>query len=236
MKRILFTVLAVFLCIAHAAPAFAAGAATKFIVTVRKLELKDVSGKWVTLAEPDTTTDLLADEPLLLMTNDGSVPPGTYVNFRITLSETVQFSGKDDQNKTKEGGILTLGGTASKASDISRNDITMFRQDAPTCNTAVEGLMTQYLDLDFQDRDDVMEITGRRPFAKPVIVKEKSVIKISMGLDLKESVHYAWPDYFSGIPSAEAMYFLPPKDVSEVTVKSDTTTVLTTGEAIEWSF
>ncbi len=236
MKNIFWAVLAAWLCAAYMPPAFAEGDATRFIVTVKKVEFKDISGNWVKIAEPETDADLLADDPLFLATNDGSIPSGTYVNFRITLSETIRFSGSDGENKTLEGGVLTLGGTASKSTDMPRNDIRTFVQDAPTWNTAVEGLMTEHLDLDYQDRDDVMEITTRWPFPKPILVKEKSAIKIAMGLDLKKSLHYAWPDYFSGIQSSEAMYFLPPKDVSEVMVKVDAKSVLITGEAIEWSF
>lgn len=236
MKNTFLAVLAALLCVVYGTPALAEGDATRFIITVLKVELKDASGNWVKIAEPNKAANLLADDPLLQMTNNGSIPPGTYVNFRITLSETIRFSGNDGENKTLEGGVLTLGGTASKSSDMPRNEIKTFVQDIPTWNTAAEGLMTEYLNLDYEDRDDVMEITGRRLFTKPIVVKEKSMIKVAMGLDLKRSVHYAWPDYFSGITSKEAMYFLPPKEVAEVTVKVDAKTALVTGEAIEWAF
>lgn len=211
---------------------------SRFIVTVKKVELKDASGVWVALAEPNAPIDLLAEEqPIIFrMTNDGRVPSGTYVGVRITLSETVKFSGFSNENKTKEGGVLTLGGTASKSSDIERNEVTTFRQDAPTWNVETEGLMTQHLNLDFEDRDDFMQITSKRPFAKLFTVKEKSTIKVSMILDVRRNVYYAWTDYFSGISSKAAMYFLPPADVSELIVKSDSMTAFLTGEMLEWTF
>ena len=154
MKKTLCAALAACLCVVCAAPAFADGDAEQFIVTVLKVEFKDVSGKWVKIAEPNRSADLLADDPLLQMTNKGSIPPGTYVNFRITLSETIQFSGSDGENKTMAGGILTLGGTAPKSSDMPRNDIRTFVQDAPTWNTASQGLVTEYLNLDYDKKYD----------------------------------------------------------------------------------
>jgi hypothetical protein len=59
---------------------------------------------------------------------------------------------------------------------------------------------------------------------------------VILGLNVKRVIHYAWANYFSGIESKDVMFFLPPKEVSEVVVKTESSTSLATSDTIEWSF
>lgn len=236
MKRAaLFLVFSVLL----AAPAGAVGDAVEFSVRVKKIELLDSTGNWFTLAVPEKEVDILAENAALCETkNDGSVPAGSYAGVRITLSETVRFKGFDEQHRTKKGGELEIGGNASKGPDMDRFEVASFRQKAPTHTLAEAewGAVTQRIDFDFEDRDDVITVVSKRPFRKPLAVKADSLVRVGLAFDTKRAVHYVWKDFFSGIASDEAMYYLPPKDVSEVTVKADSTTALLTSEALEWQF
>ena len=203
-------------------------------VTIKKVQLKNRNGDWVTLAEPNKTIDLRGDEPVAEFVNKNRVPAGEYVNVKITLSETFHISGSDGKNLTKQGGEITVAGSAAKAADLP-GDLTSVRQSAPTWNTLSEGEITEHLSLDYEDRDDMMEIYGKREFKKPLAIKEGSEVRVTMGIELRDTLHFVWPNFFSGL-TEEAMYFLPPKDVSEVSVKSGATTVLLTSESLEWAF
>jgi len=57
------------------------------VVVIESIELKNSSGQWITVASPDHPVDVVAQEPGFSFFNNGKVPPGRYVNFRINLSE-----------------------------------------------------------------------------------------------------------------------------------------------------
>lgn len=222
-----------------AGAAYATGDASRFIVRVEKIELQSASGAWVTLAEPKADVEITTEGAALLETkNAGLVPPGEYQNVRITLSETVRFAGRDEKYFTKEGGEITIGGTSSKAADLGTLEIKTFKTAKPTLTEteAEHGLVTQHLNLDFEDRDDVSTIATTRPFKKKLAVKEGSSLRVSLGLDVRGTVRYAWKDFFSGFASEPAVYYLPNPGVSEVIVKCDTQTLLITSEALAWEF
>jgi len=227
-----------FVLAALLAPAavFAAGDSTSFKVTVEKVYLKNSTGDWILAGEPKSTVDLAVEGPVFSMQNDGRVPPGEYLNAKVVLSETVRFSGTDGENKTKAGGKLRLGGTASKASDMGALSVSRFEQASPTWTKETEGEMEQTIDLDFEDRDAVMEIYGRRNLRKVLKVTPKSTIQVLLGIEIKRRINFAWPNFFTGIPSTEAMYWLPPKEVGELTLKIDASSAILTSEDVEWAF
>jgi hypothetical protein len=231
-SKLPWLVLSIFLL--GASRASAAGPADQCVVTVKKVELKNTAGDWFVLSDSDAKLDLAAKDPGLDLVNNGRLPAGDYVSCKLTLSETVVVSGVDGKNKTKEGGEVTIGGSAGVAADLP-GEITQLDEVSPTWNTEKEGAIKVNLDLDYRDRDNIMEIYLKREFQKPVAVKEGSKIRIALRVDLNETVHYAWPNYFNGFPAKETMYFLPPDHVSEVSLKSDAVSTIATSD-IEWKF
>jgi len=116
-------------------------------------------------------------------------------------------------------------------------DVLAFEQKAPTWSKEdPPGDITVTLDLDHQDRDDVIEIVSPRGFPKPLPLKENSSVTVRIGADVKNVVHYASANYFAGIPSERAMYFLPPDSLTEVSFKADGNSRLVTSEGLEWQF
>lgn len=221
-----------------AAPAHAAGDLSAFHVKLEKLYLKSSSGDWVEVPlDAPVESNLLAETPVLVeLENDGRVPEGEYVNVKVALSEKVRFAGSEGGKRTREGGFVRLGGTAAKASEMAAMTVSAFEARGAVQDGGEEGLVTQHLDLDYQDRDEVMEIFGKRDFRKPVPVKKGSRLKVSLGLDSRATVRYAHADYFAGIRSEEAVYYLPPSSVSELSLKVDANTGLLTSESLEWTF
>ena len=68
-------------------PLFAAGA-TEYKVYLKKLELKNHDGRWMTVIEPDRAADLVEEEAKISFFNSaGRVPDGNYINFRLTFEE-----------------------------------------------------------------------------------------------------------------------------------------------------
>ncbi len=172
------------------AAAFAdGGTPTHCFVTVKKVMLKNSDGNWFVMQEADKIVDL-AEEFAIAITNDGRIPPGTYVNFKITLSEFWKVSGSDDLNLTKEGGEITIGGSATKASELP-GDIFMMDEAKPTWNKEKEGLITVHLDLDYRDRDEIMEIIGKRDLQKPLVIKKNSNIAVWFEMNLADTLHFA---------------------------------------------
>lgn len=197
--------------------------AEKFIVTIRKVELKTVDGRWITVLEPDKEVDLVSAEPTVsFFNNQGRVPAGRYSNFRLTLSEMIRFSGYDKRHFTREGGRSRLVGAASRASELP-GEFTAFEESSPTLGEVLPpGTVTQHLDLDAGDGDDFMRLFAKHDFPTPLEIKKGSFVKLWFNLEIETAVHYAWPDAFAaGVPGGGAMYALPPVQVSEFSVVVD---------------
>lgn len=60
-------------------------AAESFFITIQKVELKNASGEWVDVIEPDRRLDLTIDEPTVSFFNNGRIAPGDYSNVRVSL-------------------------------------------------------------------------------------------------------------------------------------------------------
>ena len=216
------------------APCFAVGDASQCVMTVKKIELKNTAGDWVTLTEAEHKLDLFSQDPAITVENKGKIPAGVYVNCRVTLSEVFTVAGSDGPNMTKEGGEITVDGSAA-SSDVLPGDITALKEVSPTWNTQSEGVMIEHLNLNYEDRDNVMSIYSKRDFKRELKIKEGSSIKVTLRIDLKKTIYYVWPNYFNNFPPKDTMYFLPPADVSELSVKADGVTALATSD-IAWTF
>ncbi len=94
LSSVLCLPLSVF-CSLYARESFAA---EPFFVTIEKVELKNASGEWVDVIEPDKRVDLTMDEPSVSFFNNGRIAPGDYTNVRVTLidGETLQVTRADD--------------------------------------------------------------------------------------------------------------------------------------------
>jgi len=203
------------------APA-SAGETAKFIITIQSVQLKNNTGQWITVIEPDRRVDLVDEEASIsFFNNTGRVPPGNYINYRIVLSETVTFAGRIKSNNSKAGGRSTIGGPAAKASELG-DQITLFREDSPTWDGAQMGEVVEKIDFDGQDADEVITITGKRDFPTAFEVKKGSFIRVWFSVKVEEAVQHAWPGAFSmGLPPNDVMYALPPERIEELTVTVD---------------
>lgn len=65
-----------------------------FFVTIQKVELKNASGRWVEVIEPDRRVDLTTEEPTVSFFNNGRIAPDDYLNVRVSL-----LSGEGVQKK-----------------------------------------------------------------------------------------------------------------------------------------
>ncbi len=82
-------------------PAFAETGPAQCIMTIQSVELKNEKGEWLTVLEPDRQVDLAQEEPRVSFFNNGRVPPGNYLNFRLTVfgrypGRTIEVFGKED--------------------------------------------------------------------------------------------------------------------------------------------
>ncbi|HTL71393.1 MAG TPA: hypothetical protein VL404_08900 [Candidatus Eisenbacteria bacterium] len=225
------------LCAAH--PAFAAGSA-KFAVTIEKVELKNAQSEWITIIRPDRLVDLINEEPVVsFFNNDGRIPAGRYVNFRVTLSETVRIAGRiKGANCTRADGAAVLGGTAARVSDLP-GEITSFKETSPTWREGGPedvGDVSLKLNLDHEDEDDVMTISCRADFETPVEVKKGDFIKVWFDVTAADAVRDALPGAFGpGVPARHAMYALPPP-VEELVLTVGETDHAVTGRDVVFDF
>lgn len=215
---------------------FAAGDPLECKVLVKQVLLRTVSGDWVPVKNSEHEVDLKVEEPIISFINYDRVPPGKYVNFKIVLSETLKVSGKDDRNMTREGGEIIVGGAAAKASDLP-GDITSLQTIKSTWNNQKEGEMIEHLNLDFEDRNETMEIYPKRNFQKPFLVKKGSAVHIWMTVTLGRTLYFAFPNSIrKGVPKENAMYFIPPTEIDDVSITSDSVSRFASGEEIAFDF
>lgn len=217
-------------------PCFASGDATHCIITVKKVWLKNVSGDWVSVDLPEHQVDLTQEEPIFSFVNYKKVPRGKYVNFKVVISETLKVSGKDGRNMTKAGGEITVGGTAATIADLP-GDITSLAATSPTWNDKEEGLITEHLNLDFEDRNDTMEIYPRRDFNKPFVIKEGSGVHLWLTVSLSHTIYFMFPNAIrKNVPTQYVMYFIPPKEVDDMSIVVDSSTSFAPGDLVVWDF
>ncbi len=214
--------------------AYAIGDATQCLVTVKKVLLKNLDGEWVLLLNEDRELNLAKEDSYIEVVNDKVIPTGAYTGCKIILSETLKVAGSDGPDMTKEGGEVWVEGVASKLSELP-GEISMLRETTPTWNTEKAGLITVHLNLDFSDRDDIMEIFTKTSFPKPVKIREGSKIQIFLSIVPAKTIRYVWADFWEKFPKHDTMYFLPPARVDELSVKVDGITALATND-IEWTF
>ncbi|GEM_PF-1542674 len=201
-------VLAVALCF-FCSDALAAATPHHFVITVLKVELKNNTGEWITVIEPDLRVDLVEKDPSVsYLNNAGRIPSGNYINFRITISESVKVTGTDHGNKTRAGGELEIGGNARHTNELP-GKITAFKELAPTWTEAaeeVEGPVRIHFNFDDQDADQIMEITRKRDFPEPIEVKKNSFIYVWFAFNLEGILSFAEYGMLGpGIPETAAM-------------------------------
>ncbi|PIU40066.1 MAG: hypothetical protein COT00_03640 [Candidatus Omnitrophica bacterium CG07_land_8_20_14_0_80_50_8] len=215
---------------------YASGDASRCIVTVKKVLLKNISGEWITVSTPEYEYSLLSDDVIFSCVNYKRVPRGKYVNFKLVLSEILKVSGRDGKNFTRGGGEITVGGTATKASKLP-GEIKSFKVAAPTWSDSTEGLMIEHLNLDYEDTNDTMEIYPRRDFDRPFLIKEGSGIHLWMTINLNNTIYFMFPSSIRrGLPTENVMYFIPPKVIDDLTISVDAASRSAASDMIEWDF
>ena len=220
-------------------PCFAAGDPSHCFVTVKQVLLKKISGEWIPIPDAQKEVDLLEDDPIFSFINfKQRVPKGKYVNFKVILSETVKVSGNDGKNLTRTAGEITVGGTASKAFDLPGN-IKSLKAASPTWtkDEKEHGLITEHLNLDYEDSNDTMEVYPRRDFNKPFIIKEGSSVQIWLSINLTGTVIFMFPNALHrGVPTENVMYFIPPKDIDDMSINIGASTSFAPGDTIAFDF
>ncbi|MFC1621558.1 hypothetical protein ACFL2G_04575 [Candidatus Omnitrophota bacterium] len=241
MRKCIALVTGLFLGVCFTSHCYAAGNADKYEVTVVRIEFKKVDGTWVTVSEPNQAVDIAnvisgATAASLV----GSIPVGSYINFKLVLSETMTFSGVDDSPAdssagytTVAGGAVTLTGDNSTAASTETwdtppdEDLTDGLADATmteTAETCVAGIgapgdITATLNLDAGDADDYIEISSRTDLAvaNAMTVTESSNISVSFDFDTQGTV--MWTNDGDG----NVVTFLPPQEGTELVVTIDGT-------------
>ena len=223
-----------FLCAAN--DAFASGDASVCKVMIKKVLLKTPSGEWVPVKGSEREADLMAEEPILSFVNFDRVPPGRYVNFKVVLSETLKVAGRDGKNFTRIGGEILVGGTAVKASDLP-GDITSLKIISSTWNDQRAGEIIEHLNLDYEDRDDTMEIYPKRNFQKPFLVKKGTAVHIWITVNLSHTLYFAFPNSIrKGLPKENVMYFMPPSQINDVGIAVGPVSSYASGDDVAFDF
>lgn len=218
--------------LAWAAGSRSAGQPSRFEITILKVELKNEAGEWVKIIEPDRRVDLAQEEAMVaFFNNDGRVPFGSYVNFRVTISETITFAGHQGKHFTKKGGDCVLGGSAKYASELP-GPITSYRERTTTWNSSGEGDVKEKFNFDREDSDEVIEIYGRDNFP-PIEVRPGAYVGVWFDIPIEDTVFHANPGEFGASqPSSDAMYLVLPSRVTEARVTVGTKTLVIDGKEI----
>ena len=200
---------------------------SQYVITIKSVQLKNNTGQWITVIEPDRQVDLVTTEPSVsFFNNAGRVPPGNYINFKVEILETIKLAGKlRGIEMTKEGGEVTIGGTAESAEELP-GTFTSVEETAPTWNDKAEGVVRVHLNLNHEDENDVISIHAKRDLVPALEVKKGSFIRVWFDLDLKNTLKYAGAgDLGPGLPKGRIMYCLTPSQVDGASVTVDEETI-----------
>lgn len=199
------------------AQVMAAWTPTRYIVTVKSLELKNNTGEWVKVIEPDLEVDLLSRDPRVSYVNDGKrIPKGNYINFRIVLSETIRIKGHDYENFTKEGGEIKILGNFLEEAELNVTGVDEIKPTW-TANAEEEGVIKVYFDVDDKSLDDQVIMTRKRDFPEPFYIKKGSYISASFSLNLEGTlIHAQKASLGGGLPKNDIMFGMIPRNVNEL--------------------
>ncbi len=226
--------LAAFCAIQAAAPgrfALADGAATQFEGQLLGVMIETAGGQWITVWEGDEPVNFLdSKNPCITLPSKGKIPPGKYINLKLRFSEFFTVSGSDGAYMTRAGSSVVIGGTAPTMDRLPGEILSYEETHGPSWNTQEAGEMKIHLNYDYQDKDDYIEMYRRREFQDPIVVTEKSVIKIWVSLSLSSSLQLAMPGTLAlRIPKEKALVFILPQKISEMIVRVDTSTIFVKG-------
>ena len=195
--------------------------------------LKNNAGEWITVVEPDKQVDLFSDQGKVTFFNQGRIPEGDYLNFKLVISETVKVREADRfGNKTKSGGVEIIGGTAKDNFELP-GEITSFIEKSPTWNDKEEGEITATINFNNEDEDDIIGITKRNDFVKPFAITKGTFINVVLSMNLLGTCYPVDPGAFKrGMPEKKAMLVFPPRSVNEVRFTVDQRTELLQAEDV----
>jgi hypothetical protein len=184
-------------------------------------------GEWVKVIEPDKAVDLFSEQGKITFFNRGRIQPGEYINFKLLISESIRVSEADHfGNMTKEGGYAVLSGTARDNFELPGN-IKSYLEKSPTWNDQTEGMMTQVINFDNEDADDIIELTKVHDFARPILIKNGSFVNVVFSLNLLGTCYKVNPSAFKrGMPKKRAMVVFPPRYADQVRFTVDQKTEL----------
>jgi hypothetical protein len=201
-------------------PAEARGTASKCLLTLKRVELKNAAGNWIVVSQPNVDIDLNAQDAGHEFVNLGTIPEGEYFNVRTVFSETIRFAGSDGKHMTKAGGKCVVGSPAKLMGEQA--ELTKFEEASPTWNDWREDLMTQTFDFDNGDRDDEMDMTFRMSLGRPFRIKSGTKVGLFIYIPLTKCVEHLYPDALgAGVPKGHAMVFHFPPAVARYEVIVD---------------
>lgn len=232
MKKILFLVVAAIMSISFSSYCYGLGDAKTYKMTVQKVEAKRTDGTWVTIFELNIEIDVGQDAigtGGIAAALSGNLPPGTYVNFRITVSETVKFSGQDGAGHfTAANGQITITGTDADAASTATwpaaglPNIT-YNEPQDTHSAAGPAReVTVNLDLGAAkaggDNDNYLQVYAKQAaeFDPPVTIKKSSAVSMFFDFDTANTVQYIQTGGGNDI-----MLFTPPKEGSQFGITVD---------------
>ena len=223
LRKDCFVVASLLLAMTQSALLYA-GNPLEYTVYLKKFELKNNTGQWITVIEPDRPVDLVEEEARISLFNTaGRVPDGNYINFRITISETVKVQGRDEIHVTKNDGSVELIGDAEGPEDLP-SKITGFRENSLSCaSEGSPGPMKVKFSLNSKaGRDDAITLTRKWDFPEPMEVRNGSFIYAIMVPRLEDSVRHAQKHFFkTSVPDHDAMFAWPIRQVEQVKLTVD---------------
>ena len=237
MKKLTFLAVAIILSIFLISNCYAQGNAETYIVRVLRVEIRKTDGTWITIATPNQEIDITsANAGATVGSLSGFVPPGSYDNFRLRLSETMRFAGSDDAHYTRAGGDLTITGnvgtaasTATWVKDPTENADLVENVESWT-NTAPAGEVTAHLDLNANDGDNYIEVYATNNSSTPITVNADSAISMYFDFDTQGTIMH------QNVAGDDIMTFLPPRTGTRfgITVDGTSLTILEANMRIDF--
>ena len=241
-------------------PCFANGNPTHYKMTIQAIYVHDApSNTWVLVASPNQEVDIVGDSSgqnaVAASLGGISIPPGTYDNFKLRISETMKVTGSNGADYTKAGGVITITGLTSSAASTAdwptdppgAGVVTMVETvDTLTTDSAQAGEVSMVLDLGAAkvggDSDNYIEVSGDNNINPPLTVTSTSQVSMWFSFDTQNTVQsLSNADLTIGMGGTDvggngATIFLPPQagTTFSITVDGRTESVSASGMRIDF--
>jgi len=230
------------------------GNPSSYKITVQQIQMRNsTTNEWIIIASPNEELDLvsgvIAGGTAATFLTDSDIPPGSYDNFKLVISETMRITGSTDNAFTADGGALRLDGAdpdvdgSTSTWGGTQPDVDMV-ETIDTYSATAAGEVAFTVNLHTDDADNYIEVyydDTNNPALTPIVVSAGSEITMWFDFDTEETVQFindveADVSGYTDLSDNGICVFLPPQEGTQFSITVDGTTTTLTASQMRTDF